>query len=161
MQKSTLPNGTVFICVGAIIGGFFVAVFIWRAWAVWALHRRMNAANAEYVGVPSAPPTVTGSGLGDRKSAILRKSGTAFYNQAGSGGGYNMGELKKSGMDRKPDYAAAVGSGGTKGAAAARQSNLFFLLRQVLVLMALLRNAHHHTSLLVIMQQAPPLVAQS
>ncbi|CAK7241842.1 MAG: hypothetical protein STHCBS139747_003313 [Sporothrix thermara] len=50
MQHSNLPDGTVFICVGAILGGFGVALLIWRAVVAYLLHRSIaRAALAQHV----------------------------------------------------------------------------------------------------------------
>lgn len=48
MQKSDLPDGTVFICVGAILGFFGAGVLVWRMLVAWSLHRSVKrAANAQ------------------------------------------------------------------------------------------------------------------
>ncbi|KAI1166387.1 hypothetical protein F5B18DRAFT_648821 [Nemania serpens] len=44
MQKSTLPQGTVFIAVGAILGAFAVAILVWRAVVACLLHRSVKRA---------------------------------------------------------------------------------------------------------------------
>lgn len=44
MQTSDLPEGTVFIAVGAILGAFGAAVLIWRAIVVCLLHRSVKRA---------------------------------------------------------------------------------------------------------------------
>ncbi|KAF2652260.1 hypothetical protein K491DRAFT_605306 [Lophiostoma macrostomum CBS 122681] len=44
MQKSNLPDGTVFICVGAALGAFLAAVLIWRGMVAWSLHRSVQRA---------------------------------------------------------------------------------------------------------------------
>lgn len=44
MQKSTLPQGTVFIAVGAILGAFGVAILIWRSVVACLLHRSVRRA---------------------------------------------------------------------------------------------------------------------
>lgn len=44
MNHSNLPNGTVFIAVGAILGAFGVAILAWRAITAWQLHRAINRA---------------------------------------------------------------------------------------------------------------------
>ncbi|KAI0398247.1 hypothetical protein F5Y17DRAFT_147702 [Xylariaceae sp. FL0594] len=44
MQQSTLPQGTVFIAVGAILGAFAVAILIWRAVVACLLHRSVRRA---------------------------------------------------------------------------------------------------------------------
>ncbi|KAI8935662.1 hypothetical protein NX059_007186 [Plenodomus lindquistii] len=44
MQKSDLPDGTVFICVGAILAFFGAAVLAWRGMVAWSLHRSVQRA---------------------------------------------------------------------------------------------------------------------
>lgn len=44
MQKSNLPQGTVFIAVGAILGAFAVAILIWRIVVSYLLHRSVRRA---------------------------------------------------------------------------------------------------------------------
>jgi hypothetical protein len=44
MQKSDLPEGTVFICVGAILAFFAAAVLAWRGLVAWSLHRSVKRA---------------------------------------------------------------------------------------------------------------------
>lgn len=49
MRHSTLPQGTVFICVGAILGAFGVAVLVWRGIIACLLHRSVErAAQAQH-----------------------------------------------------------------------------------------------------------------
>ncbi|MCJ1408667.1 hypothetical protein MMC19_002742 [Ptychographa xylographoides] len=48
MQKSSLPSGTVFICVGAVLGFFAFVVLAWRGAVAWSLHRSVRrAANGD------------------------------------------------------------------------------------------------------------------
>jgi len=42
MQKSSYPEGTVFICVGAILGFLGIAVLAWRGLVAWSLHRSVQ-----------------------------------------------------------------------------------------------------------------------
>jgi hypothetical protein len=44
MQKSDLPDGTVFICVGAILAFLAAAVLAWRGLVAWSLHRSVQRA---------------------------------------------------------------------------------------------------------------------
>jgi hypothetical protein len=51
MQVSTLPDGTVFICVGAVLGAFALALLLWRAIIACLLHRSVEkAAMAQQLG---------------------------------------------------------------------------------------------------------------
>ena len=62
MQKSNLPDGTVFICVGAALGFIGFLVLAWRGLVAWSLHRSVKKAaiaqSAKYarVGDPRANP---------------------------------------------------------------------------------------------------------
>jgi hypothetical protein len=44
MQRSSLPEGTVFICVGAILGAFGAAILVWRGIVACLLHRSVERA---------------------------------------------------------------------------------------------------------------------
>lgn len=44
MQKSSLPDGTVFICVGAALGFVGLLVLAWRGLVAWSLHRSVKRA---------------------------------------------------------------------------------------------------------------------
>jgi len=44
MQKSNLPEGTVFICVGAALGFIGFLVLAWRGLVAWSLHRSVRKA---------------------------------------------------------------------------------------------------------------------
>lgn len=62
MQTSNLPEGTMFIAIGAILGAFGAAILIWRAVVACLLHRSVKrAALAQHLAndkmaVPGAPP---------------------------------------------------------------------------------------------------------
>jgi len=45
MQQSSLPEGTVFIAVGAILGFFAMSVLLWRGLVAWSLHRSVKRAS--------------------------------------------------------------------------------------------------------------------
>ncbi|KAF2405609.1 hypothetical protein EJ06DRAFT_546046 [Trichodelitschia bisporula] len=45
MQKSSLPEGTVFIAVGSVLGALAFAVFLWRGIVAWQLHRSVRRAD--------------------------------------------------------------------------------------------------------------------
>ena len=44
MQKSNLPEGTVFICVGAAIAFIALVILAWRSLVAWSLHRSVRKA---------------------------------------------------------------------------------------------------------------------
>ncbi|KAL2068582.1 hypothetical protein VTL71DRAFT_14919 [Oculimacula yallundae] len=47
MQQSTLPDGTVFIIVGAILGFMAISVLLWRGLVAWSLHRSVKRASEQ------------------------------------------------------------------------------------------------------------------
>ncbi|KAK7741034.1 hypothetical protein SLS53_005099 [Cytospora paraplurivora] len=63
MQTSNLPDGTVFICVGSILGAIGLAVLLWRAIIACLLHRSVEkAAMAQHLANDKAPfPTPPGA----------------------------------------------------------------------------------------------------
>jgi hypothetical protein len=65
MQKSDLPDGTVFICVGAILAFAAAAVLAWRGLVAWSLHRSVKrAAMAQNVSDMKAMSAVPGKKRG-------------------------------------------------------------------------------------------------
>jgi hypothetical protein len=65
MQKSDLPDGTVFICVGAILAFFAAAVLAWRGLVAWSLHRSVErAARAQNMSDLKAMSAVPGKKRG-------------------------------------------------------------------------------------------------
>ncbi|RDL41364.1 uncharacterized protein BP5553_01343 [Venustampulla echinocandica] len=83
MQASTLPEGTVFIAVGAILGFMAMSVLLWRGLVAWSLHRSVKRAAQQQnmsdtkalFSTPAAPfykdyhdreSTISLSGLGHR-----------------------------------------------------------------------------------------------
>jgi hypothetical protein len=70
-QTSRLPEGTVFIVVGAILGFMGLSILAWRGLVAWSLHRSVQraAANAlksdSMVKLRDAKPSYTGGGLGN------------------------------------------------------------------------------------------------
>jgi hypothetical protein len=65
MQKSDLPDGTVFICVGAILAAFAAAVLAWRGLVAWSLHRSVErAAMAQNISDMKAMSAVPGKKRG-------------------------------------------------------------------------------------------------
>ncbi|EGZ76026.1 hypothetical protein NEUTE2DRAFT_118808 [Neurospora tetrasperma FGSC 2509] len=105
MKHSSLPDGTVFICVGAILGAFGLAIVIWRTVIACLLHRSVErAAMAQNLGddkgFPSPPKFYKYSDLNSNPSLV---------------GGSNTG-LASNRKSRGPAPAAGTPS----------QSQLFF-----------------------------------
>ncbi|KAL9581852.1 MAG: hypothetical protein Q9212_003642 [Teloschistes hypoglaucus] len=75
MQKSNLPQGTVFICVGAGLAFIGLVVLAWRGLVAWSLHRSVRKA--------AMAPSVQYTQLSDGKSRS-NTPGTTLYS-AGPG----------------------------------------------------------------------------
>ncbi|KAG7289614.1 hypothetical protein NEMBOFW57_005985 [Staphylotrichum longicolle] len=73
MNHSTLPDGTVFIAVGAILGAFGVAILLWRGIVACLLHRSVErAAMAQHA-------ANNGRGPGDKNAASFPAPPAQFY----------------------------------------------------------------------------------
>ncbi|CAG8957072.1 hypothetical protein HYFRA_00009273 [Hymenoscyphus fraxineus] len=106
MQSSHLPEGTVFIVVGAILGFMAMSVLLWRAMVAWSLHRSVKRAAMQ-------------QNMSDSK-ALFRTPAAPFYKDHPD----RDSTISLSGLGAK---------GGKKGArpttgsgAAANASSLFF-----------------------------------
>ncbi|KAH0541912.1 hypothetical protein FGG08_003632 [Glutinoglossum americanum] len=82
MQHSNLPEGTVFIAVGAVLGFLGLAVLAWRGLVAWSLHRSVKRAAIQ-------------NNLADSK-AMLRPPGGGFYAN-GAGSSLSLDHLSSSG----------------------------------------------------------------
>ncbi|KAI9859631.1 MAG: hypothetical protein M1813_006562 [Trichoglossum hirsutum] len=82
MQHSRLPEGTVFIAVGAVLGFLGLAVLAWRGLVAWSLHRSVKRAAIQ-------------NNLADSK-AMLRPPGGGFYAN-GAGSSLSLDHLSSSG----------------------------------------------------------------
>lgn len=102
MKKSNLPEGTVFICVGAVLAFVGLVVLAWRGLVAWSLHRSVRKA--------AIAQSTQYTQLGDAKSKS-KAPGTPFYSQ-GPGSTLSM------------DHLAATSKGGSKANTA--RSSLFF-----------------------------------
>ncbi|MCJ1474641.1 hypothetical protein MMC13_003301 [Lambiella insularis] len=102
MQQSSLPSGTVFIIVGAIIGFFAFLVLAWRGVVAWSLHRSVRRAhNGDRYGRIRGEPS----------KGLFRGAGVPFYSD-GNGSSLSLNPL------------VGDGKGGKKGHTP--QSSLFF-----------------------------------
>ncbi len=81
MQQSTLPEGTVFIVVGAILGFLGVSVLAWRGLVAWSVHRSVKRAAREQT-------------MADSK-VMLRPRGNGFY-AAGAGSTHSLDHLSSN-----------------------------------------------------------------
>ena len=113
MQNSNLPEGTVFICVGALLGVMGAAVLAWRAVIAWSIHRSTARAN-EKMRMP------------DQNTKLIKPG----YGGAATGGGVtSLAAASTLSLDHltaasRKSYARSHLSTGSP--AVARNSSLFF-----------------------------------
>lgn len=113
MQKSDLPDGTVFICVGAILAFAAFAVLAWRGLVAWSLHRSVKrAAMAQNVADMKAMSAVPGKKRG-------------MYNVVGANSTMSLDHLSAApvGTSRTPKPFAQAPGGTPPGKST---SSLFF-----------------------------------
>ncbi|KAF8428152.1 hypothetical protein EV426DRAFT_528698 [Tirmania nivea] len=108
MQKSSLPEGTFFIAVGAALGFLLFSVFAWRMIVAWSLHRSVKRAAEQANTVDSKamlrPPQGGNSG--------------GFY-AAGAGSSVSLGDLSRSGAGAKQTPNSSLFFSPTAGVSAA------------------------------------------
>ncbi|PGH11491.1 hypothetical protein AJ79_04866 [Helicocarpus griseus UAMH5409] len=80
LQPSTVPEGTIFIAVGAALGVFGLAVFAWRALVAWSINRSVRRA--------ATRPNQTDATalLSKRKSGVYRQPPGASMSMEKMGG---------------------------------------------------------------------------
>jgi hypothetical protein len=111
MQKSSYPEGTVFIAVGAVLGFMGVAVLMWRVFAVWALHRsvkRSALVQGEYSDKP-----------------LGRSPGGAVYQHANASSTLSLDALNSPNLS-KGEKTHSIYRPGTSGGNKQNPSSLFF-----------------------------------
>ncbi|SLM33970.1 Serine hydroxymethyltransferase [Lasallia pustulata] len=92
MQKSNLPEGTIFIAVGAGLAFLALLVLAWRGLVAWSLHRSVRrSAMAHSYGQSSN---------GSDKKSTLRSAGAPFYSH-GPGSALSLDRLGASGKNKK------------------------------------------------------------
>jgi len=111
MQKSDLPDGTVFICVGAILAFFAASVLAWRGLVAWSLHRSVKrAANAQSMADMKAMSAVPGKKRG-------------MYNVVGANSTMSLDHLSAAPISKSSKPFAQAPGGTPPGRSA---SSLFF-----------------------------------
>lgn len=91
MQKSNLPEGTVFICVGAVLGFMALVVIAWRSLVAWSLHRSVRRAalaqSAKY----------NGGGRGVKMTQASHRTSKAHFYNPGPGSTLSLDQLGTTG----------------------------------------------------------------
>ncbi|MCJ1464083.1 hypothetical protein MMC07_002695 [Pseudocyphellaria aurata] len=91
MQKSNLPEGTVFICVGAALGFMALLVITWRGMVAWALHRSVRRAAL------AQSEKYNGGGRGIKVAQVSHRSSRAPFYSPGPGSTLSLEHLSASG----------------------------------------------------------------
>ncbi|GKT40842.1 uncharacterized protein ColSpa_01023 [Colletotrichum spaethianum] len=137
MHRSSAPQGTVFIAVGAILGAFGLGILIWRGIVACLLHRSVaRAANAQhlandkasfpappaqfykYTDRESTPSLVPNAGRGVRRTqrgpipSATPSQSNLFFSPTAAGGGNNNNSTNARDSRFLPSgfYAAATSS---------------------------------------------------
>lgn len=92
MQKSNLPEGTVFICVGAALGFVALLVITWRGMVAWALHRSVRRAAL------AQPVKYNGGGRGIKVAHASHRSSKAPFYSPGPGSTLSLEHLSAGGQ---------------------------------------------------------------
>ncbi|KAI5795230.1 hypothetical protein EDC01DRAFT_77381 [Geopyxis carbonaria] len=104
MQRSSLPEGTVFIAVGAGLGFFALVVLAWRGLVAWSLHRSVKRAahDSAYADTKAMlrPPHQRGG-----KSSHTNNGGGGGFYAAGPGSTLSLDHLASSGRSPAPQAA--------------------------------------------------------
>jgi hypothetical protein len=105
MEKSNLPQGTVFIAVGAILGAFAVAILVWRSVVACLLHRSVRRATLAQQ-------------MANDKSSYAPPS-APFYKYSDHASSISLANTQAASRGARKSYRAPVPS-------TPSQSNLFF-----------------------------------
>ncbi|KNG49071.1 hypothetical protein TW65_04052 [Stemphylium lycopersici] len=109
MQKSDLPDGTVFICVGAILAFFGAALIVWRGLVAWSLHRSVKRA------------AMTQSMADVKSMSAMPGNKRGMYNVVGANSTMSLDHLSAAPIGKSTKNAA-----GANNAAQKSQTSLFF-----------------------------------
>lgn len=112
MQKSNLPDGTVFICVGAALGFFGAAILAWRGLVAWSLHRSVKRAAL----AQSMSDMKGAAGMPGRKKGL--------YNVVGANSNMSLDHLSAAPPGKSKPF-ATMGNTGTPPKSTSTNS-LFF-----------------------------------
>lgn len=97
MQKSSLPEGTVFIAIGAILAFLGACVILWRGMVAWSINRSVKRAALASVG---AGEKSTWGGSSGYRTVSQKQSD--LYKDAGSS--MSLDQLTSAGKPMKPHF---------------------------------------------------------
>ncbi|KXT10216.1 hypothetical protein AC579_3734 [Pseudocercospora musae] len=96
MQKSSMPEGTVFIAIGAVLGFMGACVLAWRGLLAWSINRSVKrAAMASLRGTEK-------SGWGGSHAAGAGSHKSTFYKEYDPGSSMSLDHLTSAGKTAKP-----------------------------------------------------------
>lgn len=137
MQKSSMPEGTVFICVGAVLGFLGAAILLWRGIVAWSLQNSVQqAGSSRYASDTKSMSTYRPSNAGftsnyDSQNMSMERLGaqnTAYTGATLSPvGGPKVGKRRGGDRDRTPTtsslfFSPTAGAAPSHGAAAGQSS---------------------------------------
>ena len=117
MQHSSLPEGTVFICVGAALGFIGMLVIAWRGLVAWSIHRSVKRAalahSAKYAHGrdPRAAQTSKSAYLGPNAASTL----TLDHLTASGKGGASKGASAHNSLFFSPTAGTGMQAPGNRG----------------------------------------------
>lgn len=99
MQKSSLPEGTVFIAVGGVLAFLGACVILWRGMVAWSINRSVKRAALASVG--ASEKSTWGGGGGGGYRTVSQKQPSP-YKDAGSS--MSLDQLTSAGKPMKPHF---------------------------------------------------------
>ena len=117
MQKSSLPEGTFFIAVGAVLAFFGACVLLWRLLVAWSINRsvRRTAAASMHLNEKSHSGSYWRSTSNPNKNAGYNrvstgggKGGSSFYKDIGAYSTVSLDNLTSAGKTTKPLFRDSV-----------------------------------------------------
>ena len=106
MQKSSLPEGTFFIAVGAALAFLGACVLLWRAMVAWSINRSVKRTATASMGSRSEKTTSYGGGWGGttRKSSGYTPVARNSYYKDVNGSTMSLDHLTSTGKPVKPHF---------------------------------------------------------
>lgn len=103
MQKSSYPEGTVFICVGAVLGFLGFCVLAWRGMVAYAINRSVKrAALASIMASDAKAPAWLANGVVGAGFATKKGPGGKMYRQPTDASSLSLEALTANGKKADP-----------------------------------------------------------
>ena len=121
MQKSNLPEGTVFITVGAVLAFLGACVLLWRGLVAWSINRSVKRAALASIRGSEKTSTWGGSGVGYNPA-----KGGSRYAEYPAGSNVSLDALTSAGKPLNKPHFRDNDSHARHSSAAAPPAGLFF-----------------------------------